>query len=266
MHLLRLYLAFSKVNFLTQMEYRTQYFLRMVTKTVAWLTGFILISVLLYRFRAISGWSTYEVLFLYTLDVLSYSLAATFFLSPFQNLSRNIRLGMFDEVLTKPVNPLLYYMCTKTSAGYVNNYIISVVVLGLCFKNLQIKLTVAKLIALVIVLLGATLIQSAAFMLTNIPAFWLVKSNSLYRLFFSNITGFLQYPLSIYNRSVQIILTFILPYAFVNYYPAQYFLGKEEYLFHPLFQYLTPLVGVLFFTLAYFLWKLGINNYQSTGS
>lgn len=266
MDIFKLYLAFSKVNFLTQLEYRSEYFLRMVTKTIAWIAGFILIWVLLSRFKSIGGWGTYEVLFLYSMDVLSYSIAGTFCMGPFKSLSRNIRLGMFDEVLIRPVNPLLYYVCTKTSAGYTNNYVIAITIMVICFIKLGIQVTATKLLMLILVIIGATLIQAAGFMITTIPSFWLVKSESLYRLFFSNLTIFLQYPLSIYNRGVQIFLTFLLPYGFINFYPAQYFLGKEDYLFHPIFQYLTPLVGGVIFTIAYTFWKFAINHYQSTGS
>ncbi len=266
MEMLQLYLAFSKVNFLTQLEYRAQYVIRMLSKIIAWTAGFVLITVLLHKFKSIGGWSTYEVLFLYAMDVLSYSIAGTFFYSPFRNLGRNIQLGLFDEVLTKPVNPLLYYVCTKTSAGYTCNYIIALIIIGVSFSKLGIQLTLVKLLNLGLVIIGATLIQATGFMVTTIPSFWLVKSDSLYRLFFANLTGFLQYPLSIYNRSIQVVLTFVLPYAFINFYPAHYFLGKTDALFHPYFQYLTPLVGLLAFALAYGFWKLGINNYQSTGS
>lgn len=261
-----LYLAFAKVNFLTQMEYRGQYAIRMLAKIIGWSTGFISILILLNKFKTIGSWTAYEVLFLYAMDVLSYSLAATFFMGPFGKLPRLIRQGAFDEVLTKPVNPFFYIVCTRVSAGYTSNYVIAVIILAVCFAKLGISLTVGKVFWLVLVILGATLIQSAGFILTAAPAFWFVKSDGLRSMFYTNLTGFLQYPMEIYDKWVQVLLTFILPYAFINYFPSRYFLGKDEYLFFPWFQYLTPVVGVLLFGLSYYVWKKGLNAYQSTGS
>lgn len=261
-----LYLAFAKVNFLTQMEYRGQYAVRMLAKIINWSTGFIMILILLNKFKTIGSWTVYEVLFLYGLDVLSYSIAGTFFMGPFGKLPTLIRQGVFDEVLTKPVNPFFYIVCTRVSAGYTSNYVISILILAVCFYKLGITLTAGKLFWLIVVILGATLIQSAGFILTAVPAFWIIKSDGLRRMFYTNLTGFLQYPLSIYDKWIQVMLTFVLPYAFINYYPCQYFLGKKEHLFYPWFQYLTPAIGLFLFGLAYFMWKKGLNAYQSTGS
>lgn len=261
-----LYLAFAKVNFLTQMEYRGQYAIRMLAKIIGWSTGFISILILLNKFKTIGNWTAYEVLFLYALDVLSYSLAGTFFMGSFGNLPRLIRQGAFDEVLTKPVNPFFYIICTRVSAGYTSNYVIAIVILSICVMKLGISLTIGKIFWLILVILGATLIQSAGFILTAVPAFWIVKNDGLQKMFYTNLTGFLQYPLGIYNKWIQVLLTFILPYAFINYYPCQYFLGKSEHLFFSWFQYLTPAVGLAVFGISYFVWKKGLNAYQSTGS
>ena len=264
--LLGLYAAFAKVNLLSQLEYRGQYAIRMLTKIISWSTGFVMILILLNKFKTIGDWNVYEVLFLYVLDVLSYSIAGTFFMGPFGKLPDLIRQGVFDEVLTKPVNPFVYMVCTRVSAGYTSNYIIGVAILVICFVKLHISLTLGKFFWLIAVIFGATLIQSAGFILTAVPAFWIVKSDGLQMLFYKNLTDFLQYPMKIYDRWIQVMLTFVLPYAFINYYPCQYFLGKDEHLFFPWFQYLTPLVGIVLFGLSYFVWKKGLNAYQSTGS
>lgn len=261
-----LYFAFAKVNFLTQMEYRGQYAIRMLSKIIGWSTGFISILILLNQFKTIGSWTTYEVLFLYALDVLSYSLAATFCMGSVGKIPALIHSGAFDSVLTKPINPFFYLVCKHVSAGYVSNYVIAVTIMVVCFRKLEIALSFGKLLWLLLVILGATLIQAAGFILTAVPAFWLVKSNGLRGLFYGNLTAFLQYPLSIYDKWVQVLLTFILPYAFINFYPAQYFLGKDENLFFPGFQFMTPLVGIFLFGISYFAWKKGLNAYQSTGS
>jgi ABC-2 type transport system permease protein len=73
---------------------------------------------------------------------------------------------------------------------------------------------------------------------------------------------FIDYPLDIYNPIIVFILTFIIPLGFINYYPAQLFLGKGLVLA----AYLAPLVGIIMFIVSYSLWKYGIKNYTSTGS
>ena len=117
----------------------------------------------------------------------------------------------------------------------------------------------------VMVMLGATLIHAAAFIFTAVPAFWILKSDGLADLFYRNLERFISYPLTIYSRGIQILLTFLLPYAFINYYPSQMFLGKQE-LLPSVFQYLTPFIGVVLFWASYQFWKKGLEAYQGTGS
>jgi ABC-2 type transport system permease protein len=249
------------------MEYRMDYFIRMISKIVGWGTGFIMIGVLLNKFNALGGWSTYEVIFLYALNVFCYSIAATFTMGPFSNLEKNIQLGEFDEVLIRPVNPLFYYASKKVSAGYTSNYILCIGLFILCIKALDIQMTPLTFLLFVVHILGGVLIHAAGFMMTCIPAFWFVKSRSIHNLFYKNMDSFLDYPITIYSKTVQVLLTFVLPYAFINFYPAQQFLGKgEQALFHPILQFLTPIIGIFLFILSYIFWTIGINSYKSTGS
>lgn len=260
-----LYLAFAKITFLTQLEYRGQYFMRLLSKVIAWSSGFIMILVLLERFQVIGAWGKYEVLFLYALDMLSYSIAATFFMGPFGKLPKLIQRGELDQILLRPVNPMVYLVCTKVSAGYTSNYVIGIAMIAVCVRKLEIPFGAGNFLWLCVVLLGASLIQAAAFIATAVPAFWILKSDGLQEIFYKNLEDFIAYPLSIYNRGIQILLTFVLPYGFINFYPSQHFLGKQE-LFHPVFKYLTPAVGLAMFWAAYRFWEKGLNAYEGTGS
>lgn len=261
-----LYLAFARIAFLSQLEYRGQYAVRMVAKVLGWSSGFIMVLVLLNRFHTIAGWDRYEVLMLYGLDLLSYSAAATWFMGSFGKLPLMIRKGELDGILTKPVNPMVYLICTRTSAGYTSNYVIAVAILAVCMRKLDISWSPGMAVWLALDIVGASLIQAAGFVFTSVPAFWIGKSEGLYRLFFKDLTEFLRYPLSVYHRGIQVLLTFVVPYAFINYYPVQLFLDGKKGGFHPVFCYLTPAVGAGMFAAAYGFWLLGLRAYQGAGT
>jgi ABC-2 type transport system permease protein len=181
-------------------------------------------------------------------------------------LSPMIQSGGFDEVLTKPLNPLLYMSCSTFCYGYFSHVTLSVVIIVICFIKLGIVVTPVKILFLVLTALSGALIQGAAFLFTSVPSFWLTRNNGLRNIMWIS-KYYVEYPLSIYNKAVQVILTLIIPYAFVNFYPAQYFLGKHDFLmFHPVFQYLSPVVGIILFAGACRFWNIGLRHYKSTGS
>jgi ABC-2 type transport system permease protein len=59
----------------------------------------------------------------------------------------------------------------------------------------------------------------------------------------------------------------VLPFAFVNYFPAAYFLRRGDGAFGlpPAVGLLTPLIGLVFAALAYRFWRFGLDRYQGVG-
>jgi len=123
-----------------------------------------------------------------------------------------------------------------------------------------------KIVFLLAAILGAALIQAAILVIIGTMSFWLVKNTATYSLL-NCFNNFIDYPISIYNKSIQAFLTFVIPVAFVNFYPVHYFLDKTgDNLFSPILQYGTPVVGIVLFFLAYQFWRIGVDKYESTGS
>ena len=74
---------------------------------------------------------------------------------------------------------------------------------------------------------------------------------------------FAKYPSSIFSGVFSFLFTFIIPIAFVAYYPSLVILEPDNV---PLLSWLSPLLGVLFFWLSYKFWMLGVRKYDFTGS
>ena len=263
---IKLFFAFARVSMLTQMEYRLGYVVRMAGKVIDFGGSFAILAIMLFRFQSIGTWSAHEVLFLYSLNILTYSVAATFTM-PICNIGASIRSGTMDAALTRPVNPLYLIICQNASAGYITNYLLGLGVMVFALVNLQIEITFASVALLVLSIMGGILIHAAALIACGVPSFWTVKNNALPRIFYWEFNRFVDYPINIYSGFIQGILTFVLPYAFISFYPAGLFLGRtDDTIFHPVIFYLSPLVGIVCFALAYRFWKFGLDAYQSTGS
>lgn len=78
-----------------------------------------------------------------------------------------------------------------------------------------------------------------------------------------NIIRFSRFPITIYSLPIRIFLTFVLPFAWVAFFPATWFLGSEGY---GQLALLTPLVGLIVFGGSVVIWQRGVRNYSSTGS
>ena len=263
---IKLFFAFVKVSMLTQMEYRMAYAVRSLGKLFHWGGSLVVLAIMLARFQSIGTWNAYEVLLLYAINNLTYAIAATFTM-PIHEISSRIRDGTVDSILTRPANPMYLIMCQQVSAGYTVNYALGIGVIVFAAINLQVQITLVSVLLLVLSIIGGILIHAAALIATGVPSFWVIKSRALTSIFYDEASRFVDYPLNIYSYATQFILTFLLPYAFISFYPAGLFLGKtDESIFGSAIYFFPLLVGVVCFALAYKFWTIGLNAYESTGS
>ncbi len=231
------------------------------------LVNVLIMFLLLKKFGDINGWTLYEMLFLYSLIYLSYSILVGFF-AGIRNFPHFIHSGSLDKYLTKPMGVL--FQVISTQADYFASIGHGIIGFSLFFYS-------AELIGLVwtplyigyylLAIIGGVLIQLSIWLFTASLSIWTVKSESIIGFIFWNGRKFSGYPLSIFPGFIKFLLMFIIPFAFVNYFPAQFFLRKPDLQdFWPGFIYLTPVVGVLLFIGVMFFWRFSIRHYSSTGT
>lgn len=264
---IKLYLLFFKTYLKVKSEYRVSFFMDLFSQFSTFAITYLSIWILFGRFKDINGWNFYEVVFLYNINLFSYGLAGLFFFNPLRFLEEMIHSGEFDCLMHKPMSVFMHLICRRFNQSYLGYLILGIIVFRFCMDKLNIIWTVANVIWFIIVMTGAFLIQASIIIISGTTGFWLTRSASVTETIVHRFRSFITYPVSIYNTFVQILLTFVIPYAFVNYYPGIYFLDREDSsLFSPYFQYLTPVVGIVLMILAMGFWRIGMNRYQSTGS
>ena len=92
--------------------------------------------------------------------------------------------------------------------------------------------------------------------------FWLGRIENLRNLFMS-VMEVREYPLSVYPKSIQTLLTYFLPVSFSAYYPAAILLQKKEITFEVLG--IVSLYVVILFLIFQIVWKKGIKRYEANG-
>ncbi len=247
-----------------RMEYRAAYVLGMVAQILGYGGTYLVVWLLLRRFDTIAGWGWPEVAFLYSLDLFTYALGAAFTFSQMTALDKLVTQGTFDTVLVRPLNPYLCLIAQMFNVGYLAHVLLSGGVLLWAADQLRIDWTPLSLAYLGLVVISAVMVQAAALTLLGAWAFAFVRSGFLFSLYY-RLKSFVSYPISVYGAFVQILLTAVVPLAFVNFYPATVLLSKEGQLLPGWIGWLAPLVGPVFLWFAYRVWMRGVNSYQGAG-
>ena len=264
---INLYIKFSKLIIKSRFQYRVDSVLRTLAVFCREAANIVIVYFTLLKFGELNGWTMKEMFFLFSLIFLSYSIMILLFTN-IRDFDYLIHSGEFDRYLVRPRNLLFQVIASDSDyfAG-IGHGAVGLVLFFSTTNSLGIEWNCRSIIYFLVTLLGGVAIQFSIFMFFACTSFWTIKSENLRYFIFNNTRKFAGYPISIYPAIIQKILIFVVPFAFVNYFPAQYFLRKPDMgLYWGGYIYLTPIVGILTVILVYVLWRVGLKHYSSTGN
>lgn len=264
MHLMGVY---TKTIMKSWFQYKVDAVLRSVAVFLREATGIIVIYFTLLKFDTLNGWNIHELLFLFSLLFLTYGILIIFF-TGLRDFGNTVRNGSFDRLILRP-RGLLFQLIFSNADWFaamghgglgVCLFLISAGQVGIVWNG-------ATILYYVFAVAGGVLIQGAMFLFLATLNIYLLETNSLKELFYWNMRRFAGYPISIFHKAIQFCMIYIVPFAFVNYFPVQFFLRKEDMAQYPsVYMYLTPLVGIVLYVLAYLFWKFSLRYYKSSGN
>lgn len=260
------YVRYWRINLLTMLEYRANFLMWGGFTIVYHATAILALWVTLRNFPSINGWDFRETAFMYGLWFLGHALHNLFFFSV-GSVPEFIREGRFDRFLIRPQDAL-FQAITVPQQTWPDELILSFVYFGVVVPFSGVRVDPLFVVYVPLVALGGALIDFGINLAIATAAFWFIRIDTLRWVIMSLEQEFSRYPISIYQRGVRVVLAFVLPFAFMNYFPATFLLHKSEDGLHlsPTVGLLTPLVGALCLAAAYAFWRLGLNKYQGTGS
>jgi ABC-2 type transport system permease protein len=249
----------------SQMQYRLNFIATLIATVLTYGAQFLSIYWLSLRFQELNGWRLAELVLLYALAILAWGFAVSFFAS-LQAFEDQIRNGTFDRALLRPMNPLLHVLGSQSPVEGLGQFTFSIAAFTLAFRATGVAFTPVKFTYLILTALGGGMIFGGALIIVAAAAFWTTRTYTFYWGVLMPARQLIQYPVSIYPRALQVVLTVAVPFAFINYFPAHVLLDRTGQLNYPVLAWLTPVVGIATISAAYFIWDFGTRFYTGTGS
>ena len=258
---MKYYIRALSLHLKSELEYRASFVLSFFSQIIVFFSYYFVILALFQKFNHIKGFTLYEVLFCFSIIQFGFSFNEVFGrgLDHFDNL---IIQGNFDRILLRPKNIILQVLCYESDFVKGSRLIQAIIILVFSLFKLQIKWNIYRVICIFLMLLSTVLIFFGIFLLAASYCFVTVQGLEVRNVFTDGGKHMAQYPIGIFKKGFVFFFTFIIPYAFVNYYPLLFVIGKSEsifYCFSPLllFLYIIPCVWIFY---------LGVKRYESVGS
>lgn len=248
-----------------EFQYRANVIASIIGGIIYQLTGFVVVWIIVDRFDALGGWALPEITFLYGMRLTSHGIFYACFSQMF-DLDRVLITGEFDRYLVRPMSPLLQLFTRKLRMNCFGDLLGGAVLLAFAAAGAGIDWSPASFALLIAAVFGGALIEGAvqvamgslAFRFLNVQAVR-ASTNEVFNLYGN-------YPMTMFPKVLEYLLTFALPVAFVAYFPAATILGRtDELSVAPWIGWLAPVLGVVLFTIAVRLWASQSRHYQSSG-
>jgi ABC-2 type transport system permease protein len=259
---LDLYLTYFRFLLKAWSQYRADFAIAFVASILHDGSTLVFLAVIFANIPHLAGWSFHEMLLIWGLAVTARNLGNTFFDVP-HRVYGYIRRGDMDRLLVRPLSPLLQIAgesgITLVALGRA---LIGVAAILTALATLRDQVSWWVALYLPLVIISSVLLFFSVQLLLSCLSFWFVNTVSVLQTM-AWMYQFGQYPVSIFALPLQVLFTWVLPYAMMGFYPTAFMLRGDEYRLYGL---LAPLMGFIFLGLSLSIWRWAIRHYQSTGS
>jgi ABC-2 type transport system permease protein len=251
-----------KNSLMGQLEYRMNFFTGIAMELGYFLAKIVYMIVVYKTGVPINGLTPDEVLVFFGSYMIATGPYAGLYMMNLFGIGRQVQSGELDLLLVKPVS-LQFILTLRRSdiALFTTDALLGIVAVAVGLARMAVSVGILDVLGYLGYMFLGSMMAYAMFLLPQVLAFKLVKTNALAGLVDSS-WDFNNMPMGIYSRLVQQIGVFVLPIFVITNFPALFILKKMD----PLYAVWGILGPFVWLFLSSYLFHRGLKHYQSASS
>jgi ABC-2 type transport system permease protein len=246
-----------------RLEYRMDFFVECLAALMQQAAGLITLKFLFNNFHSLKSWTQEEVFFVYGFSMLPVALFDAFAMNFYMFSDKYIVQGEMGRLLLRPLSALFQLFLEGISFDFLADLTLGIAVLSYAWRAVGPPLTPAIAFQFVFCVIGGWGVMVGVFLSLTSLSFWTEDRVTIIPPVY-NLFNFARYPLDIYRPFIRILLTFVIPFGFVAFYPSAAFIDKAV-VFRGM-SYAAPAVGLLMLVVGSTIWRLGVRRYSGAGT
>ena len=256
-------LAFNylRIGVMNEFQYRANLYIQILQTFIALGTGLIGLSLVFDQVDQLGGWGKADLLAVMGVFTIMGGVIRAAIQPNMERLMDEIREGTLDYALTKPADSQLLVSVREFRLWTLVDVVVGVVVLIIALNQLNWLVGVSSALGFLTALVMGALMIYCFWLIITSTAFWFVRVHEIANLF-EGLYAAGRWPVNIYPNWLRYGLTFLVPVAFAVTVPASALTGRLT-----LQTWLGALaLTVTLFTIARFIWKVGLRNYSGASA
>lgn len=259
---LRLYRVLISQFFKVIMQSKVDFLMGLCGFFFTQLTGIAFLYLVFQQIPTLQGWSLDQLIFIYGFAQIPRGIDHLFTDNIWLVAWRLVINGDFDRYMLRPMNVFFQVIAEKLQPDAIGELLVGTILVVRSFTKGIVIADANHMFLFVISILAGALIYTSIKLFFASLAFWLKTSGPFLQMAY-NMSDFAKYPTEIYSKGIRFIITWIIPFAFVAYLPASYFL-KESVSAGIIG--IECLIAVVFWCIAYATFNYGLKKYESAGN
>ncbi len=247
-----------------RLAYRGDLLLAGLDELMRGLVALAMLQVYLSKTTEVAGWTRAELFFVLGFSLVPISLFHCFCSNLYTLSSAYIIQGNLDRVLLRPYPSFLQICFDRIAVEDLSGVVLGLVTMAVAVANLpQFDTSPGHLALLALLLISSFGVVVAVFMAFAATGFWFEDRVGMVPPVY-NLMEFGRWPTRIYHPALRVLITCVVPFSFVAFFPASW-LVRGGYDGRAM-AFLTPVVALVALLVAGLLWRTGIRRYNSAGS
>ncbi len=252
--------AYMRIGIITFTEYPLDSIIWCVAMFAREAASFFGIFFICKMLGGLGAWTLYEICILFGMAMIPEAIGQCFFDSVW-NIGTFIRDGTLDKFIVRPLPIIMQLLGNRYTFQAVITIISGGIIIYYGIYHAMVSFTIGKFLLLILFIICGTSINTSIYLIFNSLNFWIIQGNDIAYLVLT-IRQFAKYPITIFPKAVEITISYVIPFAFVSYYPTLYLIGKGT-VFIPI---CTVFIAILLPLIAIGIWNCGMKKYDSTGT
>lgn len=259
---LRLYRVMIGQFFKTMLQSKVDFLLGLFGFFFTQLAGVVFLYLIFEQIPSLQGWTLDQLIFIYGFAQIPRGLDHLLTDNLWLVAWRLVINGDFDRYMLRPMNVLFQVIAEKLQPDALGELVIGTLLVAMSVAKGIVVVDAMHIFLFVVSVLAGALIYTSLKLLFASLAFWIKRSGPFLQLAYE-MANFAKYPTKIYHRAVRFVITWVIPFAFVAYYPANFLLGAGAGA-----QVIVAecAIAIFMWTVAYWVFRRGIRIYESAGN
>ena len=259
---LRLYRVLVAQFLKTIMQSRVDFLIGLLGFFFTQVMGIAFLYLVFQQIPDLQGWTLDQLIFIYGFAQIPRGIDHLFTDNIWLVAYRLVINGDFDRYMLRPMNIFFQVIAEKLQPDALGELLIgTILVVRSLTKGIVIVDGLHVALFFVSIFAGALIYTSIKLFFASL-AFWLKVSGPFLQIAY-DMANFAKYPTEIYSKGVRFLITWVIPFAFVAYLPASFFMKADT---SAGVVVIECAIAFVFWWIAYALFHRGTQVYESAGN